>query len=169
MDKAYLIDKFCDVQDENSPRKRVIACRDWLVYAVRYVFEKQGYEQPEGVDLKELLWNPVFASYVGDIDFIKRLDSVREDGEQAMQGISSVSEQDAFFNFDTVRFLIHYLLDRESDPSLTSIRDMPIPGSIKLKNGKTIILEDGGFCRPVGIHREKEPQELPLSQRLFNI
>ena len=136
MDKAYLIDKFCDVQDENSPRKRVIACRDWLVYAVRYVFEKQGYEQPEGVDLKELLWNPVFASYVGDIDFIKWLDSVREDGEQAMQGISSVSEQDAFFNFDTVRFLIHYLLDRESDPSLTSIRDMPIPGSIKLKNGK---------------------------------
>ena len=172
MDRNYLIDRFCDVQDQKSYRKRVIACSDWLLDAVRYVFEKQGYAQPESIDLKELLWNPVFVSYVGDIDFIERLDSVRKSGDYAMYGLFSVSQQDDFGSFDIIQYFINYLLEKDSDPSLASIRDMPIPGLIKGKWG-TVILEQGYFNRPAGIYRkmEKDPTEstLTLSQRIFNI
>lgn len=171
MDSNYLIDKYCEARDKKLYRNRVIGYNEWLIDVVSYVFEKQGYEKPENADIKELLLNPVFVSYVGDPDYIQSLDCIRQAAERAMQGNVTITEQDANANVHTIEYFLHYLSAKESDPALASIKDMPIPGLIKTKYGNMILeaafVHSSVFSsiKPI----EKDLPELPLSQRLFNI
>lgn len=88
-------------------------CRQVLVSAIDYIFEKAGAEKPKSASLLELIENPVVTSCINDDDLISSLHYVRILGMNAEHG-RSVRPKEAKLALENVTYIIGLLKAKEA-------------------------------------------------------
>lgn len=88
-------------------------CRQVLVSAVDYMFEKAGTERPKGASLLELIEHPVVTAYINDPDLISSLHYVRILGMNAEHG-RSVRKKEATLALENITYIVGLLKAKET-------------------------------------------------------
>lgn len=103
-----LNDKLNEAKCERSDEERAKRCRQLLIPAVDYIYEKKGVSKPKNASLLELIDSPTVDAFIDDPDVVNSMHYVRILGMHAQQG-RSVRKKEAKLAFENISNIIEFL------------------------------------------------------------
>ena len=98
---------------ENSNNDKAKLCRELLIDAIDWIYDKKDAKKPQNATLLELIDSTIISEYINDQNVINALHYVRILGMNAQNG-KNVRKKEAELSLDNMKNLIEFITSKES-------------------------------------------------------